>query len=250
MRKTIFKGTVNGETFDNVAAYNARLQKLLNSGETVEASSETKVNVEDEPTSDAPYTTTTTLDAFDEDLTIYPYMCEDDPFYLDLLVTDDPVTNQEAYNEAQNVLDKCYRYTQDVMSGCCNCERKEYLEDVTEIIDNINNDITDTIRAIDKVNAKKKKAEEAYHAEMNNLNKDLDLLEAADKVSNMFKAYYEDVQNEMRTMIKEGQNKGCDKSCTNDVVETTVTEKTPQTEWDFNKLMDAIFGPGLIRTRR
>lgn len=43
MRKTIFKGTVNGETFDNVAAYNARLQKLINSGENVEASSETKV---------------------------------------------------------------------------------------------------------------------------------------------------------------------------------------------------------------
>lgn len=85
MRKTIFKGTVNGETFDNVAAYNARLQELINSGVTVNASSDTKVNIEDEPTNDASYTTTTTLDVDDADLSIYPYMCEDEPFYLDLL---------------------------------------------------------------------------------------------------------------------------------------------------------------------
>lgn len=75
MRKTIFKCTVNGETFDNVAAYNARLQELINSGVAVNVSSDTKVNIEDEPTNDAPYTTTTTLDV-DEDLSIYPYMCE------------------------------------------------------------------------------------------------------------------------------------------------------------------------------
>ena len=38
-KKTAFVGKINGETFDNVAAYNARLQELINSGEVINASS-------------------------------------------------------------------------------------------------------------------------------------------------------------------------------------------------------------------
>lgn len=250
MRKTIFKGTVNGETFDNVSAYNARLQELINSGEPVSASSETSVNIEDEPTNDASYTTTTTLDVDDEDLSIYPYMCEDEPFYLDLLVTDDPVTNQEAYTEAQNVLKKCYDYTLDLVKDWCSCERETYINDLDEILNDIDDDIRDTLNAIDKVGAKRKRLEESYHKELDKLNKELDILEAADKVSDMFKNYYSDVRDRVNAMNIEEECSCCGKSCTNDVIETTVTETEPQTEWDFNKLMDAIFGPGLIRTRR
>jgi hypothetical protein len=256
-KKTVFTGVINGEMFDNVQAYNARMNELVAAGiEDICASSSTEIKFEEDPTNE--YTTTTTQDVaapVDEDLTIYPYMCEDDPFYLDLLVTNDPVKNQEAYNEAQKVLEKCYRYTGEVMGECCNCERKEYLEDVTEIIENIDADIADTIRAMDSVNAKKKRAEEEYHDEINKLNKELDLLAAADKVAGMFKAYYEDVQNEMLTMINADKNKNCNcKSyhCCNTntpEVTTSVAEKEPQTEWDFNRLLDVIFGDGVIRTR-
>lgn len=249
-KKTVFVGKINGETFDNVAAYNARLQELINSGVAVEASSETKVNtVEAQPTN-----TSTTLDVTDTtnedaDLTIYPYMCEDDPFYLDLLVTDDPVTNQEAYTEAQNVLKKCYDYTNDVVSEWCPCDMKSYVEDIDEILNNINDDIRDTMNAIDKVGAKRKKLDESYHKELDNLNKELDILHAADRVSDMFKSYYSDVrENVMRTI---NSYKGdCNCNHHNDDVETTVTEKTPQTEFDFNKLLDVIFGPDVIRARR
>ena len=256
-KKTVFTGVINGEMFNNVQAYNARMNELVAAGiEDICAASSTEIKFEEDTTNE--YTATTTQDVatpVDEDLTIYPYMCEDDPFYLDLLVTNDPVTNQEAYNEAQKVLEKCYRYTGEVMGACCNCERKEYLADVKEIIGNINADIEDTIRAIDRIDAKKKKTEESYHSEMNKLAKERELLVAADKVAGMFKAYYEDVENEMLTMIKEDQNKGCDCKCPCDCtvdepeVTTSVSETAPQTVWDFNKLLDSIFGEGLIRTR-
>ena len=39
MKKTIFEGIVNGEKFDNVQAYNARVNELMETGEFVEASS-------------------------------------------------------------------------------------------------------------------------------------------------------------------------------------------------------------------
>ena len=250
-KKTVFVGKINGETFDNVAAYNARLQELINSGVAVEASSETKVNtVEAQPTNTS--TTLDVQDTIDEDLTIYPYMCEDDPFYLDLLVTDDPVTNQEAYTEAQNVLKKCYDYTNDVVSEWCLCDMKSYVEDIDEILSNIDDDIRDTMNAIDKVGAKRKKLEESYHRELDKLNKELDVLHAADRVSDMFKNYYSDVrENVMHAINSYKDNCNCN-NCNNhnDDVETTVTEKTPQTEFDFNKLLDVIFGPDVIRARR
>jgi hypothetical protein len=250
-KKTVFVGKINGETFDNVAAYNARLQELINSGVAVEASSETKVNtVEAQPTNTS--TTLDVQDTIDEDLTIYPYMCEDDPFYLDLLVTDDPVTNQEAYTEAQNVLKKCYDYTNDVVSEWCPCDMKSYVEDIDEILSNIDDDIRDTMNAFDKVGAKRKKLEESYHRELDKLNKELDILHAADRVSDMFKNYYSDVrENVLHAINNYKDNCNCN-NCNNhnDDVETTVTEKTPQTEFDFNKLLNVIFGPDVIRARR
>lgn len=245
MAKTVFKGVINGETFDNVNAYNARMKELLDAGvQDISAASSTEVKMDHDTNA---YTTTTTLDPLDEDLSLYPFMCEDDPFYLDFLVTDNAVVNQEAYNEAQKVLEKCYRYTREVMEDCCNCERKEYLNDVNEIIGDINADIADTARAMDVVDAKKKKAEEEYQEEMKKLNKELDILKASDKVAGMLKAYYEDVQNEMLTMIKEDQdNRCCNKNCEHNVKEpevtTSVEEKIPQTVADFNSLINRIFG--------
>ena len=110
-KKTVFTGVINGEMFDNVQAYNARMNELVAAGiEDICASSSTEIKFEEDTTNE--YTTTTTQDVatpVDEDLTIYPYMCEDDPFYLDLLVTDDPVTNQEAYAEAQKKVEKAYK---------------------------------------------------------------------------------------------------------------------------------------------
>lgn len=254
-KKTAFVGKINGETFDNVASYNARLQELINSGVAVNASSETVVAGTDcNDTNVCADCTSCTLDVTDttnedEDLTIYPYMCEDEPFYLDILVTDDPVTNQEAYTEAQNVLKKCYDYTNDVVNDWCPCDMKSYVGDIDEILSDINDDIRDTMNAIDKVGARRKKLEESYHRELDKLNKELEILQAADRVSGMFKSYYSDVRENV--MHKINSYKGaCTCNNHDDDVETTVTEKTPQTEFDFNKLLDVIFGPDVIRTRR
>lgn len=239
-KKTVFTGVINGEKFDNVQAYNARMNELIAAGiEDICASSSTEIKFEEDTTDK--YTTTTTQDVVDEDLTVYPYMCEDDPFYLDLLVTNDPVTNQEAYNEAQKVLEKCYKYTHDVMEDCCNCERKEYLDDITDIISNIKADIADNARAHDVILAKRVKLTDEFDAAIKELDNELTLLAAADKVTGMFKAYYEDVQNEMLTMIKENKC-DCQCNCDDAEVETTVTEKIPQTVADLSSLLKKIFG--------
>ena len=50
MKKTIFKGTVNGETFTDVQAYNKRVTELLANGECISAETSTEtVDVEEAP---------------------------------------------------------------------------------------------------------------------------------------------------------------------------------------------------------
>jgi anaerobic ribonucleoside-triphosphate reductase activating protein len=53
MRKSIFKGTINGQEFDNVNDYNARMNELISAGAEIEAASSTQIpkSAEDECTS-------------------------------------------------------------------------------------------------------------------------------------------------------------------------------------------------------
>ena len=47
-KKKVFKGVINGQEFDNVQEYNARMNELVASGEDIEASSQTSIqDVED-----------------------------------------------------------------------------------------------------------------------------------------------------------------------------------------------------------
>ena len=49
MKKSIFKGIINGQEFDNVNDYNARMNELMSTGQTIEASTSTQiVDVEEE----------------------------------------------------------------------------------------------------------------------------------------------------------------------------------------------------------
>ena len=43
MKKSIFKGIINGQEFDNVNDYNARMNELMSTGQTIEASTSTQI---------------------------------------------------------------------------------------------------------------------------------------------------------------------------------------------------------------
>ena len=295
-KKTVFTGVINGERFDNVADYNARMNELLSQGvENISASSSTEIrNVDEVATSgfvstctadQCPGTCTAVSTAAstelpeDEDLSFYPYMEDDDPFYLDLLATPDQITNYEAYEEAQKVLEKCYRYTLEALhdADTDNDERKEYLNDVNDILEEVKIDLNNTRRTLDglavKYDAAKaryedaiNKAEEEYAKVKKEIADTEVLLVAAKRVAEMFQAYYADVANETLLAIKEHECK-CDETCGPDCkckchennntktekseeIVTECREKEPTTVRDFNDLLDKIFGvDGLIRRR-
>lgn len=250
-KKTVFKGVINGEVFDNVTAYNAKMNELIQSGvEDISASSSTEIkNVEDTSSN-------MNTNLVDEDLSYFPYFENDDPFYLDLLVTSDPVTNQEAFDEAQKVLEKCYRYTVTDINApeISNNDRQEYLDDVINIIKDIKEDIKDTDSAYEAIAAKRKKLQTEYETQMAKFAADEDILSAASKITSMFLSYYEDIQNEVLTSIKEHSvhekcncngdcGKDCRCSCHNEEVETTCVENQPTVTTTLTDLLEKLFGP-------
>lgn len=275
---TVFKGTVNGKNYDNVADYNAAITALLDAGETdIQATSSTTIKNVEDPVETNEYVTTCTNDCCpggcdctsekDEDLSYFPYMDNDDPFYLDLLVTDDPVTNQEAYAEAQKIFEKCYKYITSALNDptICACDKEQYLNDIQGIISNIKLDIRNTVNAGKSIDAKREKLTRDYNIAMAKLEEEQDILDASMDVARMFEAFYQDVENEALTAIKESNRNKC--TCKNDNINknkpetvykefssenitdfldkivTTCKESQPEKVTNLSDIIEKIFGP-------
>lgn len=269
MKRTIFEGTVNGERFDSVAAYNARVQELMDSGEFVEASSNTKI-VNEEPVH---FTSTCThdinkndinknkeaynalmqaIEECDEELSFYPFMEEEEPFYLDSLVTTDSELNADNIKEMRRILDKCYGYIAEYLhdEGVCTCEKKDYLADVKDIIHDLKSDNQCNTDAISSVKCRREELLEELAA----LDEEETILRGAKPVIDVLLEFYRAVEAETMQSVADQSAKGvclntmaqhnkctCDKQ-----VETAETEVKPQTVFDLSELLDRIFTRGQL----
>ena len=266
MKRTIFEGTVNGEKFDSVAAYNARVQELMDSGEFVEASSNTKIIEVPE------FTTTCTCDVkdinknkeaynalmqaienCDEELSFYPYMEEDEPFYLDSLVTTDSELNADNIKEMRRILDKCYGYIAEYLhdEGVCTCEKKDYLAEVKEIIGDLKSDNQYNTDAISSVKYRREELLE----ELASLDEEETILRGAKPVIDVLLEFYRAVEAETMQSVADQSAKGVclhnlanhnNCTCDKQPVETAETEVKPQTVFDLSELLDRIFTRGQL----
>lgn len=296
MKRTIFEGTVNGEKFDNVQAYNARVNELIQSGELVSASTSTRVEeynrtgycrtCDDTPSVEGTITTTADnlpweggyecdcCDPFEDDeLSFYPYLDQDDPFYLDLLVTNHRETNKEALAEVVRVFEKCARYIIDTLEDPdTDLETKEsYLEDLKEIIEDLVGDKNDTIKSIKSIDDKIEEIvekERRFRQECDNQIEELRderfILTESNPVIDKFLEFYRSIQSDVILNIKHTTEKDkctCGGNCTcnknqNDLdkckgveisdnqVTTECKEVHPQLELNnLTSILDRIFSP-------
>ena len=267
-KKTVFTGVINGEKFDSVADYNARMNELLSQGvENISAASSTEIRNVDEEVATSGYVSTCTEDQCpgtctsvtielpeDEDLSFYPYMEDDDPFYLDLLVTEDSYINSEALKEVDNVFTKCYSYISNALNDPDTDQetRKEYLEDIRDILNTINENYNTTHDAYAELDVKKQKLVEKFNEEMAGIDRDAEMLRAANSVIDIFTNFYKEVESAVVNSIDthEVSKCSCSDKCTCENVKTSCEEVQPTTTYDFNSLLDRIFGAdGLIRRR-
>jgi hypothetical protein len=226
MKRTIFEGTVNGEKFDNVQDYNARVKELMESGQFESASSSTRVEeyehsgyvraVEDDSHCDCgcdcdecTCTCTEQLPWEDDDLSFYPYLDKDDPLYLDLLVTDHRETNREALAEVSRVFEKCKRYIIDALEDPDTDieSKKNYLEDIKEIVEDLAADKKDTLEAIKKVEKKAEDLENEYKEKFLAIDRDRFILEESRPVIDAFLDFYRGVESDIILNIKENTHK-------------------------------------------
>ena len=271
MKKTVFKGEVNGVQFDNVADYNDAITKAI-AADTLKSASSTTEVVE---STDTAVTTRYSgccdcdgcCDCEDEDLTLYPYMDENDPYYLDLLVTNDPETNFEAKCEVEKQFAKCGEYIKEVLhdNNCWmdNSVRMEYFEDLKEILNDLNRDEAANSESLARIEARRETLLKAKVEYERKLNKELDeldnkqsLLNAAHDMINMFSNFYTNIKNETAIAINNNSTKNFSATnCCKETVDcsekpvTEVKEKEPQKEIEFTEatkslqsLIQAIFG--------
>lgn len=293
MKRTIFEGTVNGEKFDNIQDYNARVKELMEIGQFESASSSTRVEeyehsgyvrtCTDTPSIDGVLTTTADklpwekdcdcgcdceectcteqLPWEDEDLSFYPYLDEDDPLYLDILVTDHRETNREALAEVTRVFEKCKRYIIDALEDPDTDieSKKNYLEDIKEIVENLAADKKDTLEAIKKVEKKAEDLRKEYEEKLQAIDRDRFILEESRPVIDAFLDFYRSVEGDIILNIKENTHKpklvfqnrndvnNNKKTITGvDVdnrIDTGIRESQPQRVDDLQSILDRIFGP-------
>lgn len=278
--KTIFEGTINGEKFNSVQAYNARMIELMNAGAEVNASSHTKsVNEsagcdcrctcdKSEETCAAPSledAVKTLVEAIENDdevveVTLYPYFGEDDPHYLDTLVDDDAEVNDAVRHEVNEELTTYwlniaeYLFADDV----CNCEKKEYMENIREIIKAIEADNRENIVAMTNIKKRRKAAEEAfakaeadYELAMAKIASEETVLNGANNIITDFLEFYRHVEAEGIRAIKEQKDYNANDCNCNKIIDrinninTNCKEINPQLQMDlaeaFGKLFEGVF---------
>lgn len=281
MSKTCFKGTINGQEFDNVRDYNAKMQELLEAGVAVTASSSTTIEATPEVCScNEAKNECCNRRVIDESeaYSWYPYMDDDDPFYLDLLVTNDPAINAEAISEMRKELDRCYKAIINAIAdkNVCVDHLKEYRSELREVIENVKNDKQCTLEAIKKIKNRKdeldrdlKRHVDAYETEMNSINSELQVLEDAKPVIKEFIDFYENLEADVINEIKsrpynelKSRSCACEKSCEpdcncechnvsrTDEVTTAVEEAEPQKTYELSDILEHIFGRDVFGYRK
>ena len=275
MSKTCFKGTINGQEFDNVRDYNAKMQELFEAGVAITASSSITIEATPEVCScDEAKNECCKCNChvFDESETYsyYPYMDDDDSFYLDLLVTNDPAINAEAIVEMRKEFGRCYKAIINAIADkdVCVEHLKEYRSELREIIDNVKNDKQHTLEAIKKIKNRKdeldreyKRYMAEYETEMDAINSEMQILEDAKPVIKEFIDFYENLEADVINEIKSRPcacGKNCDPDCNcdchnvsrTDEVTTAVEEAEPQKTYELSDILEHIFGTNMFSNRR
>lgn len=254
--KTIFEGIINGEKFNSVQEYNSKMLELISAGKQVDASSHTKsvkentcgtsrcvcdksVKTPEEKLLEA------ICNAKDEDIilqSMLPYFEDDEPYYLDELVGNDVDENNMILKDVHDYLDTSWEYIIEYLnSNQCTCEKKDYLNDVHDIITNIKRDRKANNEAFIKLKKERdepkrflEEAKAEYEASMEHCDSLENVLVGASNLIEDLLEFYKNVEAEGIRIVKDSEQCGCCGEC--ETVKTECKESKPQAELDLTKL--------------
>lgn len=267
--RTIFEGTVNGEKFDNINAYNARVNQLMESGEFLSASSSTRVeditqevegikeiieeieNLDEKP-----------IKAVERFLPA----SDDSSNYIDEIML-----SGDVQGEIAKLTDNLYELSQEVINNIPHNTRHQletYLNAALDVYEKLIKDLKLTDAAItrkdDKIVDIENKIEklkeqiESLELECKKYADEVMVLDDAYQVIDTYLDFYEKVIGEVNEAIEEKVNKchcngeckcngecrcgNHEDHCQCECVETDIKEVKPQRAANITKLIDEIFG--------
>lgn len=194
MKKVVFKGTINGQEFDNVKDYNEKMSELINKGESISASSSTKIadEVEDKtkpgtegeiPESEPTVDINEVLPYFDDYSTTH---------YLDRLVSGDKELDEKTMNDLKDTLKKCYSTFEKIL------DVDGYsIDDLTSLIDHLKY-IRTTLKEDKKTNDNTKSD---LIKRMEEIDDKLNVIDSANPFIDLLGGYYEKLWDSLRTYI-------------------------------------------------
>lgn len=187
MKKVVFKGTINGDVFDNVKDYNERMSELINSGETkINASSTTSVFEEDEIDTDSEKV------LFDLESFIPYFNPKTNGHYLDSLISDNKADNAKALEDTKTMLYEKFKELHKLLTedDVTNDDALELAQNVKDIRECINNDQKINDEGIGQVKK-----------DIDGLEKQLFILQEASSVISLLKNYYDSVWGDLRKYL-------------------------------------------------
>ena len=257
MKKTVFKGTVNGIHFDNVKDYNEYLTKLIEAGEPIEAETSTQTIDCDEVVRSSGEEGS---EKYDEEK-LLPYFSYEsgDEYYLDKLITGDASTDKELLDNALAKMQNAYAYIKTYLNDTCvsTDDKKDYVDDVLDIVNTMKEDAQCNTEALEKLNRTRANATKAFaeaEAEYKSTIAACDMeervLNNANVLIDKFREFYTKVLTLASKHIDDESKCECGgncKECTCDNkceqnIKTEVKEKSKQQVKDLNTLFNKIFG--------
>lgn len=169
MKKTIFKGTINGKQFDSVQEYNKEMMRAIAAGENVSAESHTET-VEDDYDGSPLYHQNNDLPKLDKD-------------YLDS-ITGNKNIDENLYNNELNRLSDCYERISKNL-------KPDYQKDIEKFVKILKDDAEANFKEADIVKCEMSSLKE----EIRSLKADLDIIATQKKFIELYSDFYNDLMD-------------------------------------------------------
>lgn len=254
MKKTVFKGTVNGIHFDDVKQYNEYLTKLIEAGEAFSAETSTQTVDCDEVVN--------SCEEYDADKLLPYFSCDNDEYYLDKLITGDASADKELLDKAVAKMQNAYAYIKTYLndSNVSTLNKKGYVDEVLDVVNTMKKDARSNAEALEKLGRTRAvatkdyekaiaEAETEYKSTIAACDMEERVLNNANVLIDKFYSFYTDVLTLASKHIDEpkcecgGNCKECccDNKC-EQKIKTEVKEKSKPQVKDLNTLFNKIFG--------
>lgn len=237
MKKTVFKGVINGKEFNSVEDYNNEMLRAIAAGETIKAESHTETVDQEECNCSCQ----SKYQKEAEDRYRMLPRFHDTVHYIDALVTGDDDKDSESYAKELEQLSDTFEFIKSKAAKLSKTSFDEYYDDVVEVCEIISDDDEDNEATI--VNLKEEREELINR--INDIDQELRICENAKPVITLYQDFYGDVKEllneikgnkELETCIC--QDCGCDK----DLCECAKDIDLGDLENTVKKLLKNIFG--------